>query len=44
MLEKMNVDKKTEQNVMKIIKKVADGNGTQAMEFQIWLSEYKLKN
>ncbi|WP_407556361.1 hypothetical protein [Winogradskyella sp. 4-2091] len=43
-LEKLNVDKKTEQNALKIIKKVADGNGTQAMGFQIWLSEYKLKN
>ena len=44
MLEKLNVDKKTEQNALKIIKKIAEGNGTQAMGFQIWLSEYKLKN
>ena len=44
MLEKLNVDKKTEQNALKIIKKVANGNGTEAIGFQSWLAEYKLKN
>lgn len=44
MLEKLNVDKKTEQKALKIIKKVANGNGTEAMGFQSWLSEYRIKN
>ena len=44
MLEKLSVDKKTEQKALKIIKKVANGNGTEAMGFQSWLSEYRIKN
>ncbi len=44
MLEKLNVDKKTEQKALKIIKNVANGNGTEAMGFQSWLSEYQIKN
>jgi transcription initiation factor TFIIIB Brf1 subunit/transcription initiation factor TFIIB len=44
MLEKLNVDKKTEQNALKIIKKAAKGNGTEGMGFQSWLAEYKLQN
>ena len=44
MLEKLSVDKKTEQKALKLIKKVANGNGTEAMGFQSWLSEYRIKN
>jgi hypothetical protein len=44
MLEKLNVDKKTERQALKIIKKVAKGNGTDAIGYKSWLSEYKLKN
>ncbi len=44
MLEKLNVDQRTEQKALKIIRNVANGNGTEAMGFQSWLSEYKLKN
>ena len=44
MLEKLSVDKKTEQKALKIIKNVANGNGTEAMGFQIWLSEYQINN
>lgn len=44
MLEKLNVDKKTEQKALRIIKNVANGNRTEAMGFQSWLSEYQIKN
>lgn len=44
MLEKLNIDKKTEHQSLKIIKKFASGNGTEAMGFQIWLTQYKLQN
>ena len=44
MLEKLNVDKETETRALKIIKKVARGNGTEAMGFQSWLSDYETKN
>ncbi|MEM9078703.1 MAG: hypothetical protein AAGC43_16805 [Bacteroidota bacterium] len=44
MLEKLRVDKKTEQKALKIIKNVASGNGTEAMGFQSWLSEYQIKD
>jgi len=44
MLEKLNVDQKIEQKALNIIKNVANGNGTEAMGFQSWLSEYKIQN
>ncbi|WP_339622862.1 hypothetical protein [uncultured Winogradskyella sp.] len=43
MLEKLNVDKKTEQKALKIIKRVANGNGTEAIGYKSWLTDYKLK-
>ena len=44
MLEKLNVDEKTEQNALKIIKKAAEGDGTEGMGFRSWLAEYELKH
>lgn len=44
MLEKLNVNQNTELKALKIIKNVAKGDGTEAMGFQNWLSEYKPKN
>jgi hypothetical protein len=44
MLEKLNVDQKTEQPALKIIKNVATGNGTETMGFQSWISEYQIQN
>ncbi len=44
MLEKLNIDKKTKQQALKIINKVANGNGTDAMGYKSWLINYKLKN
>ncbi|MDY2588508.1 hypothetical protein [Winogradskyella aquimaris] len=44
MLEKLNVDNKTEQQALKILKKVASGNGTDAIGYKSWLNNYKLKN
>ena len=43
-LQKLNVDKKTEQQALNIIKKIANGNGADAMGYKSWLSDYKLKN
>jgi hypothetical protein len=44
MLEKLNVNQKTEQKALKTIKNIAKGNGTEAIGFQSWLSEYQLQN
>ncbi|WP_298755225.1 hypothetical protein [uncultured Psychroserpens sp.] len=44
MLEKLNVDQKTEKRALNIIKSVANGSGADAMGFQSWLSEYKIRN
>ena len=44
MLEKLNANQKTEQKALKIIKNIANGNGTEAIGFQSWLSEYQLQN
>ena len=43
MLEKLSVDKKTEQQSLNIIKKVADGNEAGTMGYKSWLTDYKLK-
>ncbi|MCB0744080.1 MAG: hypothetical protein KDC67_09260 [Ignavibacteriae bacterium] len=43
LLEKLNFDKKTEKEALKIIEKVAKGNTSEAMGFQYWLKEYKSK-
>ncbi|QDO94254.1 hypothetical protein FNB79_09815 [Formosa sediminum] len=43
MLERLNVDKKTEQKALKIIKRVANENGTEAIGYKNWLTDYKLK-
>ena len=40
-LEKIKVDKKTEQIALKIIRKVANGNGADSLGYQSWLSNYK---
>ena len=40
-LEKMNVDKKTEQLALEIIKKVANENGIDSLGYQSWLNNYK---
>jgi hypothetical protein len=44
MLEKIKVDKKMEKLALKIIKKVAKGNGTDSLGYQSWLSNYKSIN
>lgn len=42
MLEKLRVDRKTEEQALKIIKKIARGKGTDAMGYKSWLNDYKL--
>ncbi len=44
MLEKLNINEKTEQQALKIIKKVTKGTGTDALGYKSWLTNYKLKN
>lgn len=41
LLEKLNFDKKTEKEALKIIEKAAKGNTSEAIGFQYWLKEYK---
>ena len=40
LLEKLNSDKRTKKEALKIIKKVAKGESAEAMGFQLWLKEY----
>lgn len=42
-LEKLNVDNKTERQALEIIKKAACGVDTNALGFQLWLENYEKK-
>lgn len=42
-LERIPVDKTTEEKALRIIKKQADGDTADAMGFEIWLDNYKKK-
>ncbi|MCK0158951.1 hypothetical protein MWU65_17320 [Cellulophaga sp. F20128] len=43
LLEKLEYDKTSGENALKIIKKIASGNDAQALGFQYWLKDFKLK-
>ena len=42
LLEKLEYDKSSGENALKIIKKVASGNDAKALGFQYWLKDFKL--
>ena len=43
LLEKLNFDKQTEKEALKIIEKVARGTSAEAMGFTHWIKDYKSK-